>query len=246
METLLTTEEIADYLRVDVVTVRRLVSRGELPAYRIGSEFRFMAPDIEAFVRSQRVSGPVDRALFDKFTERSRKVLTFANEEAGSLGHNYIGTEHILLGLVHEGEGVAALALIRSGLSLEGVRESMLRVIAQSITKNDSPGVKSQVKTAMQNILGAGQTADGAARRNMTARATKVIELAVGEAHNFGHHYVGTEHILLGILSEGEGLAAKVLVKESNLQLEAVRSLVLTILQEMHPVLVPSDPPTAE
>src|SRR5579859_4265787 len=101
MESLKTTEEIAEYLRVEVVTVRRLATRGELPAYRVGGEFRFFAQEIQDYVRSQRVSGSSDP--FDKFTERSRKVLSFANLEAEELGHGFVGTEHLLLGMVREG-----------------------------------------------------------------------------------------------------------------------------------------------
>lgn len=151
MEPLLTTEEIADYLRVEVVTVRRLVTRGELPAYRIGSEFRFMAPDIEAFVKEQRVTWPGAQSgdSSEKFTERMRKVFTLANQEAQELDHHYIGTEHLLLALLREGEGIAAQILMEGyGLRHEKTRELILSILQEEHTPAP-PEVPEQAATLL-------------------------------------------------------------------------------------------------
>jgi ATP-dependent Clp protease ATP-binding subunit ClpC len=124
--------------------------------------------------------------LFDRFTDRARRVIPLAQEEARLLGHNYIGTEHLLLGLIHEGEGVAAKALEEFGISLEAVR------------------------VQVQETIGQGQTAP-TGHIPFTPRAKKVLELSQREALQLGHDYVGTEHLLLGLLREGEGVAAQVL-----------------------------------
>ena len=123
---------------------------------------------------------------FDKFTERARKVLQLAQEEAQRFNHNYIGTEHLLLGLVREGEGVAAKVLANLGVELNKVR------------------------SAVEFIIGRGdRTVTGDI--GLTPRAKKVIELSVDEARRLNHHYIGTEHLLLGLVREGEGIAAGVL-----------------------------------
>jgi ATP-dependent Clp protease ATP-binding subunit ClpC len=126
--------------------------------------------------------------MFERFTERARRVVVLAQEEARMLNHNYIGTEHILLGLIREGEGVAAKALESLGISLEAVRQ--------------------QVK----EIIGRGQEAPSG-HIPFTPRAKKVLELSLREANGLGHNYIGTEHILLGLIREGSGVAAQVLVK---------------------------------
>src|SRR5215467_9055315 len=133
MEPLLTTEEVAEFLRVDIVTVRRLVNRGELPAYRIGNEYRFTRGDLEEFVKRQRVStGEIKKnEPFKHFTERARKVMALAADEAQRLEHNYIGTEHMLLGLVDEGEGVAAQVLGSFGLQLDKIRSEIVSILKQ-------------------------------------------------------------------------------------------------------------------
>ena len=142
--------------------------------------------------------------MFERFTDRARRVVVLAQEEARMLNHNYIGTEHILLGLIHEGEGVAAKALESLGISLEGVR--------------------SQV----EEIIGQGQSAPSG-HIPFTPRAKKVLELSLREALQLGHNYIGTEHILLGLIREGEGVAAKVLVK-LGVDLERLRNQVLKSL----------------
>src|SRR5437660_9676121 len=116
MQHLLTTEEVADFLRIDPVTVRRLVTRGELVAYRVAGEYRFTLADVEQFVQSQRVivsTLPGPNHPMAKFTERARKVLGLANEEASRYHHGGIGPEHLLLAIMDEGEGIGARALHR-------------------------------------------------------------------------------------------------------------------------------------
>jgi ATP-dependent Clp protease ATP-binding subunit ClpC len=142
--------------------------------------------------------------MFERFTDRARRVVVLAQEEARMLNHNYIGTEHILLGLIHEGEGVAAKALEALGISLEAVR--------------------SQV----EEIIGQGQQAP-AGHIPFTPRAKKVLELSLREALQLGHNYIGTEHILLGLIREGEGVAAQVLVK-LGADLNRVRQQVIQLL----------------
>ncbi len=142
--------------------------------------------------------------MFERFTDRARRVVVLAQEEARLLNHNYIGTEHILLGLIHEGEGVAAKALESLGISLEAVR--------------------SQV----EEIIGHGGTAPSG-HIPFTPRAKKVLELSLREALQLGHNYIGTEHILLGLIREGEGVAAQVLVK-LGADLSRVRQQVIQLL----------------
>ncbi len=141
---------------------------------------------------------------FDKFTERARKVLTLANEEAQRFNHNYIGTEHILLGLVREGDGVAARVLANLGIELPKVRSAVEFIIGRGD------------RMVMGEI-------------GLTPRAKKVIELAVDEARRLNHHYIGTEHLLLGLVREGEGIAAGVL-ESLGVSLEKVRTQVIQVL----------------
>ena len=142
--------------------------------------------------------------MFERFTDRARRVVVLAQEEAKMLNHNYIGTEHILLGLIHEGEGVAAKALESLGISLDSVREQV------------------------QDIIGQGQQ-QPTGHIPFTPRAKKVLELSLREALQLGHNYIGTEHILLGLIREGEGVAAQVLVK-LGADLNKVRQQVIQLL----------------
>ncbi|MFV0463390.1 MAG: ATP-dependent Clp protease ATP-binding subunit [Nostocoides sp.] len=142
--------------------------------------------------------------MFERFTDRARRVVVLAQEEARMLNHNYIGTEHILLGLIHEGEGVASKALESLGISLESVREQV------------------------QEIIGQGQQAPSG-HIPFTPRAKKVLELSLREALQLGHSYIGTEHILLGLIREGEGVAAQVLVK-LGADLSRVRQQVIQLI----------------
>jgi ATP-dependent Clp protease ATP-binding subunit ClpA len=126
--------------------------------------------------------------MFERFTDRARRVVVLSQEEARLLNHNYIGTEHLLLGLIHEGQGVAAKALESLGIRLEAVRAQV------------------------EEIIGRGQEAPSG-QIPFTPRAKKVLELSLREALQLGHNYMGTEHILLGLIREGEGVAAQVLVR---------------------------------
>jgi len=146
--------------------------------------------------------------VFERYTDRARRVVVLAQEEATMLGHNYIGTEHILLGLIHEDEGVAAKALESLGISLQAVRQQVEEVIGQG----------------QQPLSG---------HFPFTPRANKVLELALREAQQLGHNYIGTEHILLGLIREGEGVAAQILVK-LGADLDRVRQQVIQLLHS-HP-----------
>jgi len=143
---------------------------------------------------------------FDKFTERARKVLTLAQEEAQRFNHNYIGTEHLLLGLVREGDGVAARVLSNMGVQLPKVR------------------------SAVEFIIGRGEGAV-VGEIGLTPRAKKVLELAIDEARRLNHHYIGTEHLLLGLVREGEGIAAGVL-ESLGVNLEKVRTQVMQVVNQ--------------
>jgi ATP-dependent Clp protease ATP-binding subunit ClpA len=142
--------------------------------------------------------------MFEQFTDRARRVVVLGQEEARLLNHNYIGSEHLLLGLIHEGEGIAALALESLGISLEAVRAQV------------------------EEIIGQGQSAP-VGHIPFTPRAKKVLELSLREALQLGHNYIGTEHILLGLIREGQGVAAKVLVK-LGADLPRVRQQVIQLL----------------
>ena len=258
MERLLTSDEVAEYLRVDVVTIRRLVTRGELTAYRIGGEYRFKLADIEKYLQRQRVSGEtfdeflslsnpsaipkmVRKALrgrlttqletfghgdrFEKFTERARKVLTLAQEETRRFKHNYIGTEHLLLGLVSAGEGVAVKVLNNLGVELDQIRKDIEFIIGHGD----------------RIVLG---------EVGLTPRAKRAIELAVDEARRMNHLYIGTEHLLLGIVREGEGIAAGVLAN-LGVKLEKARAELLQVLAQsgtpwQEQPLQPSPPPAEQ
>ena len=142
--------------------------------------------------------------MFERFTERARQVVVLAQEEARMLNHNYIGTEHILLGLIHEGDGVAARTLESLGISLDAVRQQV------------------------EEIIGRGQQAPSG-HIPFTPRAKKVLELSLRESLQLGHNYIGTEHILLGLIREGDGVAAQVLVK-LGADLNRVRQQVIQLL----------------
>jgi ATP-dependent Clp protease ATP-binding subunit ClpA len=142
--------------------------------------------------------------MFERFTDRARRVVVLAQEEARSLDHNYIGTEHILLGMLREGEGVAAKALEELGIGLDAIRQQVVEIIGrgQQLPSGHIP---------------------------FTPRAKKVLELSLRESLQLGHEYIGTEHILLGMLREGEGVAAKAL-EELGIGLDAIRQQVVEII----------------
>jgi ATP-dependent Clp protease ATP-binding subunit ClpC len=148
--------------------------------------------------------------MFDRFTERARKVIILAKEEARRFNHDYIGTEHILLGLIKEGESVAAAVLQNLGLSLENIRleiEKLVQLGPSTIVSGDIP---------------------------FTPKAKKVIELAMDEARRLGHNYIGTEHLLLGLIKEGEGVASHVLMN-IGLDLNKVRNEIIKLLGSAAP-----------
>ena len=146
---------------------------------------------------------------FDKFTERARTMVTLAGEEASRLRHNYIGTEHLLLGLVREGGGLAAQVLTNMDVDLAMVRSKVEAIIGRG----------KHVKHRTVGTIG------------LTPRAKKVIELAVDEARRLNHHYIGTEHLLLGLIREGEGIGAGVL-EDLGIGLQRVRREVMLALEK--------------
>jgi ATP-dependent Clp protease ATP-binding subunit ClpC len=160
--------------------------------------------------------------VFERFTDRSRRVVVLAQEEARLLNHDYIGTEHILLGLIREGQGVAAAALDSLGVSGEAVRQRV------------------------QEIIGAGDAVP-TGPIPFTPRAKKVLELALREAQKLGHSYIGTEHLLLGLIREGEGVAAQVL-EELGAELNRVRQEVIQLVAggvELEATAAPAPDPEA-
>jgi ATP-dependent Clp protease ATP-binding subunit ClpC len=147
--------------------------------------------------------------MFERFTDRARRVVVLAQDEARRLNHDYIGTEHILLGLIQEGEGVAAKALESLGISLNAVRAQV------------------------EEIIGRGQQAHPG-HIPFTPRGKKVLELSLRESLQLGHNYIGTEHILLGLIREGDGVAAQVLVK-LGADLNRVRQQVIELISGQQP-----------
>ena len=238
MEHLMTSDEVAEYLHVDPVTIRRLVNKSELSAYRIGADYRFAPSDLQDYLQRQRISAlaqnesgtnpnhPLDQLTqlfrkviqekhttpsellnrFDRFTKRARHVLVLAQEEAQRFQQSSIGTEHLLLGLLREGEGVAAQVLSNLGIEVDQVRHAVEAIIGRG----------------ERLVLG---------EMALTPRTKKVFEFAVDEAHRLNHRFIGTEHLLLGLIREGEGIAADVL-KGFGLQLEQVRTETLRVLRQ--------------
>ncbi|GAC1320963.1 MAG: hypothetical protein NVSMB22_05910 [Chloroflexota bacterium] len=227
MDSLLTTEDVAEFFRLDVVTVRRMIGKGEIAAYRVGGEYRFRQTDIDDFLERQRLPmrplgrGPLEKLTrrarkvpageaisesFDRFTDRAKKVLVYAQEEARNLDHSYLGTEHLLLGVLREGEGVGAILLRDVGCALETVR------------------------LEVRDLIGVGSPLDpDKCAMHLTPRLKKVLALAVDEAERLGHAYVGTEHLVLGLVREGEGVAGRNL-QALGMDLEGSRVRVREIL----------------
>src|SRR5579859_6295491 len=238
MEHFMTSEEIAELLHVDPVTIRRLVNKGELSAYRIGADYRFAPSDLQDYLQRQRIvahaqhesgttsSNPLDQfgqlirkiiqgkhttpsgliGRFDLFTKRASHVLALAQEEAQRFQHNYIGTEHLLLGLVREGEGIASQVLSNLGIEVDQVRHAIEAIIGRG----------------ERIVLG---------ELGLTPRAKKVIELSMDEARRLNHRYIGTEHLLLGLIREGEGIAAGVL-ESLGVKLDDARAQTIQMLSE--------------
>src|SRR5207248_10345288 len=215
MEHFMTSEEIAELLHVDPVTIRRLVSKGELSAYRIGADYRFAPSDLQDYLQRQRIAAhaqnepgtnpnnPLNQFTqlfrkviqgkhttpsellnrFDRFTKRARHVLVLAQEEAQRFQQSSIGTEHLLLGLLREGEGVAAQVLSNLGIEIDQVRHAVEAIIGRG----------------ERIVLG---------EIGHTPRAKKGMELAVDQAHRLTQRLIGTEHLLLGIIREVDSVAA--------------------------------------
>jgi ATP-dependent Clp protease ATP-binding subunit ClpC len=152
--------------------------------------------------------------MFERFTDRARRVVVLAQEEARMLNHNYIGTEHILLGLIHEGQGVAARALTALGLHLDATRQ------------------------AVEDIIGRGMQAPSG-HIPFTPRSKKVLELSLREALNLGGDYISTEHILLALLREGDGVGAQILVG-AGVDLNRARQEIINLLHRGREEDVPS------
>lgn len=238
MEHFMTSEEIAEILHVDPVTIRRLVNKSELSAYRIGADYRFAPSDLQNYLQRQRLTAKDDEAsanlgsLIDQIaqlfrngvqgkhttaelqtsrngislTKRARNVLNSAQEEARNFRHNYIGTEHLLLGLIDEKEGVAAQVF--SNLKIEA----------------------DQIRTSVEHIIGHGdRIVSGFIIA--TPRTKKVMQLAISEARHLNQYAIETEHILLGLIREGNGIGASTL-KGLGLQLEQVRTETLRVLSQ--------------
>jgi excisionase family DNA binding protein len=220
---------LAEQLGVDKSTIYRYLQDGTLPGLQLGRKWlvsekqvlEFLDEEVKRQTETRRriresglkstlagfLSGSKDR--FDKFTERARRVLTLAQEEAIGFNHNYIGTEHLLLGLIREGEGVGARVLVNLGVELERVRFSVESIIGRGSVPID------------------GEIA-------LTPRAKKVLGLAVEEARGLNHHYIGTEHLLLGLIREGDGIAAGIL-RSLGPELDAVRAETRRVLAEIEP-----------
>lgn len=249
MEHLMTSEEVAELLHVDPVTIRRLVSKSQLSAYRIGADYRFAPSDLQDYLQRQhlpaqltdesndKLNHPLDHFIqllrkviqpkqttpaqliarldrFDRFTKRARHVLTLAQEEARRLQHPYLGTEHLLLGLIQEGEGLAAKVLTNLGIDLNRLRQ------------------------AVEEIVGPGERAvEGEVC--LTPRAKKVLELAADEARRLKHSFIGTEHLLLGLLRESDGIACEVL-ENLGIRLEQVRAETKRVLNQTRPKDLPA------
>lgn len=218
MEHLMTTEEVAEILHVDPATIRRLLNRGDLAAYRIGADYRFAPSDLEGYLRRQRIAGgegdgtdsgaesskgghprPLsDRDRWDQFSDQAKRVLQRAQEQAQRFQQNYVGTEHVLLGLLEGGEDSAHAVLRRVGVEPEQVRHQVEAVMTRGERQvRGEIGLKPQVKN--------------------------VVVLALDEAQRLGHRSVGTEHLLIALIRLDEGVAADVL-KRLGVDLEQVRA----------------------
>ncbi len=215
LNALLTTEDVANYFKVEVVTVRRLVQRGELAAYRIGGEYRFTEEDVQQYLKKQYIpvkmtllerfglakKGPM-RDHLERFTRRGRQALTYAADEARAMNHTTIRCEHLLLGLVREEEGLAGRVLMGLGITLERARE------------------------VVQSITGVGEGTDDDLF-GIHPATKQVLERAVQEAKQLHHNYVGTEHLLLGLLQDEHAVK---LLADLEVSPEQVRGRVMELV----------------
>jgi ATP-dependent Clp protease ATP-binding subunit ClpC len=190
MEPLMTSDEVAAYLRVDVVTVRRLVTRGELSAYRIGGEYRFARADLLDYLERQHLPAQVaerqpvgSSPSATRLTRRARRGLQLAADEARAGGSGYVGTEHLLLGLIAEREGLAARALEGLGIAPEAVRAAL--AAGQDWPEHSA----------------ASAAVDG----ELTEQAQRAVDAALSQAVEWEHDYVGTEHLLFSLTRVVDG-----------------------------------------
>jgi excisionase family DNA binding protein len=224
MEHLMTTEEVAEILHVDPATIRRLVNRGDLAAYRIGADYRFAPSDLEGFLRRQRIAGGQgyhtdslgeseprgqprtlgDRDRWDTFTDQAKRVLHRAQAQAQRFQHHYVGTEHVLLGLLEGDEDIALAVLRRMGVEPDQVRQQV-----EAIMTRGERQVRGEI--------------------GLTPQVKKVVALALDEAQLLGHRSVGTEHLLIALIRLDDGIAADVL-KRLGVDLEQVRAQTLAEL----------------
>lgn len=216
MERLLTPEEVAERLRIAVADVRMLVTTGELAAYDVGGEYRFLAEDLASYLARRRITGHdhtlVEASRFSRFTDQLRKVLTQAYDEAQRFDHTCVATEHLLLALVSIRPNIALQVLSALSVDYAQVRSNLEFLIAQSSRK------------------GAVAELDAIPRR-LAPQTERVLELTFDEAARLGHGYVGPEHLLLGLLRVEEGMAADVLamagVSLEQARLQTIQTLAL-------------------
>jgi ATP-dependent Clp protease ATP-binding subunit ClpA len=187
--------------------------------------------------------------MFERFTDRARQALVLAQSEAKGLNHNFIGTEHLLLGLVVEGEGVAGRVLAAEGFSPETVREAIIRIVGRGGTGgvDDAQALASigidldEVRTAVEDAFGEGALDRVSKKRGLrrlgappfVPRMKKVLELSLREALALGHNYIGTEHLLLAMIREGQGVGAKILAE--RIELPTLRTKVIDELSRLRP-----------
>jgi len=199
---------------ITALAVALLVRRPAAPQWR-GRPVRTYGSSDAVRANSFGTGGSI--GPFDRFNDRAKRVLALAQDEAIRFNHNYIGTEHLLLALVREGEGVAARVLDSLGVEL------------------------AKVRTAVEFTVGRGDSTTSPSEITLSPRTKKVIELAIDEARKLGHSHVGTEHLLLGLVREGEGIASGVL-ESLGVSLEKVRHQVIATLGQQHPPTAPQDP----
>lgn len=232
VESLMTTDEVAAYLKVDVVTVRRLVTRGELAAYRIGSEYRFARGDLLDYLERQHVparsasrrerSSPQQLAVGGtphgaqeradtSFSRRARRSLQLAADEAQAARRGYLGTEHVLLGLLREDSSVAARCLGEIGITAESVRELIAAV-------DDWPEREPYAEAA------------SAGAPLMTAHLRQALDAARAQADEWEHSYIGTEHILFGLTRATDGNVA-LLLEQLGTTPDTVQAEVLQVVR---------------
>jgi excisionase family DNA binding protein len=243
MEHLITSEDVAEILHVEPITIRRMVNRGLLPAYRIGTDYRFAPSELQDYLQQQRINNhtphnqsaletnasayqplnqltqllrnalhvqhtmPADLTIqFDCFTQQANRVVTLAQAEAVRLQHNYIGTEHLLLALIGDGENTAAQVLN----SLESKTDQIRHEIDIIIGRGDNP-VTGEI--------------------GFTPNTKKAIKFAADEATLLNHRIIGTEHLLLGLMRQNDGIASHVL-KSLGFHLDLLRSQTLHVLHQ--------------